>query len=495
MNGIKNFLPSVNVFSILAIFLGTWSLMWAQWENPLVDSITNTQIRKETMLQSLCIDDSGMVHLVWKHQRTPGWRIFYCTNSPNGTWSAPQEVADSMQANFDPAIAWWSQGEVPFVVYEQNSEICSAYLSGGLWQTYPVTINAQFDRSPSLAIDGWGLPHAAWITVDTATAQYKIAYATGYLVGPNISWSVQTLAGSELGPYGSGASPFIAVTADGVAHIVYRGGDYGNYHIHHAWNEAQGGIDWQYEILYSGNANDYSASMVIEDNGNYHLAVSGNDGWGFPGRVYYFRKPFGQAWQQYELASLGGSAAEPSLAVDYYGAPHIVWMETSGNFYTGNVYYSGKDSTGAWQASLVIGGDHFSPSLQVDQQGYGHVACHTGGNTSVYDIYHVKSSSVLTNVDEFENPIIGSGSAYLLRNYPNPVRTHTEVFYVLKYPGHVTLRIYNSIGEEVTTLVDETKLSGMHSVVWRPQDLSAGIYFFHLISNRSEKNRKCILLP
>jgi len=441
------------------------------------------------------MDDSGMVHLAWKHQRTPGWRIFYCTNSPGGIWGTPQEVADSMQANFDPAIAWWSQGRGPLVVYEQDSEIYSGYLSGSSWQTQPVTINAQFDRSPTIAVDGTELPHAAWITVDTVTAQYKIAYATGYLVGPNISWSVQTLIGSELGSYGSGASPFIAVTADGIAHIVYRGGDYGNYHIHHAWNEAQGGISWEYEILYSGNANDFSAAMVIGGDGDLHLAVSGNDGWGFPGRVYYFHKPYGQAWEQCELASLTCSAVQPSLDVDGNGTPHIVWMETSGNFYTGNIYYSGKDSIGAWQVSQVIGGDHFVPSFQIDQEGYGHVACHTGGNTSVYDIYHVKSSEVLTGVEEFEEPMGKNASGYILHSFPNPIQTQAEISYCITDPGQVSIRVYNSIGEKIAELVSEYRACGTYSVVWRPVGLSAGIYFLRFVTDRYGNTTKCVLLP
>jgi len=477
MNGAKNVLSSVNVFSAFVVLLSTGSLLWAQWGNPVIDTITNTQIRKETTLQSLCIDDSGMVHLVWKQQRTVGWRISYCTNSPAGTWGMIQEVGDSMQPNFDPGIAWSSVLGVPFVVYEQDSEIYAAHLAGNVWQAEPVDVT--------------GMVHAAWITDDSVSSEYKI----GYAIGDTTGWSVQTLSGSNLGPYGTGASPFIAVTPEGVAHVVYRGGDYGNYHIHHAWNDSQGGTNWNYEILYSGNANDFSAAMVIEGDGDYHLAVSGNDGWGFPGRAYYFHKPFGQAWQQPELASLSSSAAEPSLSVDGYGAPHITWMEMSGNFYTGNIYYSGEDSTGAWQVILVIGNDYFIPSFQIDQQGYGHLACYTGGNTGIYDIYHVKSSGVLTSVEEFKNPTAESGCCHILYNYPNPVRTHTEIFYGTKFPGHVTLKVCNSIGEEIATLVDESKSSGTHSVVWRPQGLSAGIYFFNLLTDKSEQTGKCVLLP
>lgn len=495
MNCSKDGCGFMKLLFLILISVQIPSLVYAQWQHPTIDTITNTQIRKQTTLQSLCIDDSDMVHLVWKHQVTGGWRIFYCTNSPAGAWGAPQEVGDTMQVAFDPAMAWSSAVGIPFVVYEQNEEIFVAYPSGGLWQAESITASAQLDCSPTIAIDGWGLPHAAWITDDPGTGDYKIAYASSYFAGPYLGWVVETLTGSYLGPYGTGATPFIAVTPEGAAHIVYRGGDYGNYHIHHAWKSAPTDTIWNYEILYSGNANDFSAAMAIELDGDLHLAMSGNDGWGFPGRVYYFHKPFGQTWQQYELASLAYSAVEPSLSIDGNGTPHITWMETSGNFYTGNIYYSGKDSPGGWRVSSVIGGDHFVPSFQIDQQGYGHVACHTGGNTTLYDIYHVKSSGVLTSIEEFRGPITESSSGYMLLSYPNPVRTHAEVIYNTMVPGHVTLKVYNSVGQEVACLVDEYRNAGGHSTVWRPQNLSAGIYFFTLRAGGSKYSRKCILFP
>lgn len=494
MNSSNDVFKLMRLSWMIVISIQMPTLLYGQWENPVVDTITNTQIRKETTLQSLCIDDSDMVHLVWKHQVTGGWRIFYCSNSPGGMWGTSQLVSDSIEVAFDPAMAWSSDIGVPFVVYAQNSEIYAAYPPGGVWEAGPVTSSTQPDVSPTIAVDGLGMPHAGWITEDSVSGDYKIGYASSYFAGPYLGWIVQTLAGSELGPYGLGASPFITATAEGLAHIVYRGGDYGNYHIHHAWKDWLGG-NWNYEILYSGNANDFSASMIIGEEGDLHLAVSGNDGWGFPGRVYYFHKPYGQAWEPYELASLSYSAVQPCLDVDASGTPHIVWMETSGNFYTGNIYYSGKDSAGVWQVSQVIGGDHGFPSFQMDQEGYGHVACHTGGNTSFYDIYHVKSSGVLTGMEELDNPAVERSYGYILSSVPNPVRTHAEISYCITRPGHVRIKVCNTIGEEITELVNEFKPCGTYSVVWQPEGLSAGIYFISLVPCRSEKIIKCVLLP
>lgn len=481
------------IVCVTICFTGAASFGRAQWQNPVIDTITNTQVEKMTALQSLVIDDSDMVHIVWEEETATGWRVFYCTNCPNGTWGAPQVVGDTMQPASDPAVTWSSEFETPFIVYEQNSEIYAAPLPNGPWE--PITANAQLDCSPTIAVDGAGFPHAAWITDDPGSGQYKIGYAAGLVVvGTSIVWDIQTLAGSYLGPYGTGASPFIVVTSDGVAHIVYRGGDYGSYHIHHAWNDTVAGTAWNYEILYSGNANDFSSAMAIETDGDLHLAVSGNDGWGFPGRVYYLYKPAGQAWQPYALASLSYSATGPSIAVDDDGDPHIVWMETSGNFYTGAIFYSGKGQSGNWQVSSVIGMDHFFPSFGIDGAGYGHVACHTGGNTMLWDIYHVRSSGQLAVREELEVPAVVSGPFRMLYNLPNPVKGQTQITYNHVAAGPVTLRVYNSAGEAVATLVDEEKTAGIYAANWRPEGLAAGIYFLRLESGGSVQAAKCVLV-
>jgi hypothetical protein len=479
--------PFLRFCSLLAVAVGT---TWAQWGNPVVDTITATQAREETSLQSLCIDDSGWVHLVWKQQQMLGWRIFYCTNSPTGIWSVPEEVGDSTAASFNPGIAVSSGSGIPFVAFQQDEEIYLAYRTGAIWHRNPITSNTQLDCSATIAVDATGLVHLAWITDDPLSGQYKIAYA----MGDTLYCNVQTLAGSDLGPFGTGAAPFIAVSPEGIAHVVYRGGDYGNYHIHHAWNDSLGSADWNYEILYSGNANDFSSAMVIENDGDCHLAVSGNDGWGFPGKVFYLSRPANQPWQQYELASLMGSATEPALSIDNYGAPHIVWMETSGNLYTGNIFYSNKDSTGTWQVTSVIGTDHFFPSFQVDQQGYGHFSCHTGGNTGDYDVYHVRSSGVLTGLHESENAIAAGSYYCILGNHPNPVQGSTTIWYHTAISGYVTLKVYNSVGEEVAVLVSEFMPAGTYKMTWQPNQLSAGVHFLRLTIGEADHATKCLIL-
>lgn len=478
-------------FIIFIIFLIGTSPVWAQWENATIEPITNTQVRKETVTQSLDLDSNDHAHLVWKQmQENNSWHIYYSTNSPTGVWLPPQEVGDSTQSSSSPALAFSSISFQPFIVFEQESEIYFAYQSESIWQRQQVTYNAQLDCSPTIAVDNLGNIHLAWITDDLDTGEYKIAYA----FGDTTNWDIQTLVGSNLGPYGTGASPYIAVSSQGITHIVYRGGTYGDYHIHHTWNDSYGGSNWSYEIIVSGNINDFSSVLVIEDDSDLHLAVSGNDGWGFPGRVYYLYQPDGQIWEPYELSSLTYSAVNPSIALDANGNPHIIWMETSGNFYTGNIFYSHKEESGNWQVSSVISGDYFYPSFKVDNQGFGHIGCNTGGNTGNYDIYHIQSGESLTPSEVFPLYEQGLHSCYLSQNYPNPFNCHTTINYHIPVIAMVTIKVYNILGEEVAVLVEQFHSPGSYQTKLDIKDLVSGIYFYRIQAGAFTQTKKCLIL-
>jgi hypothetical protein len=489
MQRISHYRIPINIACVCMLLCAAVMPLQAQWQNCAVDTLTNTQIRKQTDIQSLDLDSLDFCHLVFKHDAAVGWSMYYTTNSPAGTWQALELVNDTDQVCYSPALAVSPVTDEPYITYEDDSDICFAWPTPSGWQQHMVTSDDRLDCCATIAIDEPGRVHLAWITEDSLTLDYKIAYA----IGDSTDWNVQILFGSELGPYGTGAVPYIAVTETGIAHIVYRGGDYGDYHIHHAWNDSVGSHTWNYEIVTSGNVNDFAASLVIDDDDGLHLAMSGNDGWGFPGRVYYRHQPAGQTWQPYELASATNSAVGPSLALDAGGIPHIIWEQTSGNFYTGHMYYSYKDTSGAWQVAYVIGGDHFAPSFQIDNAGFGHVACHSGGNTGNYDIFHVTSADPLTSVQEYSARTMSASNHYLY-HYPQPVTEYATFNYSIPTGSYVTLRIFNSLGQEITTLVNTYQPAGQYQRTWTVTDLAPGVYFYSLQAGDYSVTDKMIIV-
>jgi hypothetical protein len=64
-------------------------------------------------------------------------------------------------------------------------------------------------------------------------------------------------------------------------------------------------------------------------------------------------------------------------------------------------------------------------------------------------------------------------------NYPNPFNSHTIIQYDLKYPMHVSITIYNLLGQPVVTLLDEDKEAGYHHARWDAK-VASGVYIYRL---------------
>ncbi|HSW53762.1 MAG TPA: T9SS type A sorting domain-containing protein [Ignavibacteriaceae bacterium] len=82
----------------------------------------------------------------------------------------------------------------------------------------------------------------------------------------------------------------------------------------------------------------------------------------------------------------------------------------------------------------------------------------------------------------------------LMQNYPNPFNPVTTISYLLPKNGLVTLKVFDILGTEVTSLVNETQEAGSYSVTFNASQLPSGIYFYTLTSNNFMTTKKLILL-
>jgi len=87
----------------------------------------------------------------------------------------------------------------------------------------------------------------------------------------------------------------------------------------------------------------------------------------------------------------------------------------------------------------------------------------------------------------------------LKQNYPNPFNPETEIEYHLQRSVHVTLEVYNLLGQKVRTLVDEYQRSGLYSADWdgtndQGNAVSSGIYFCRLLVDESSQTKRMVLL-
>ena len=82
----------------------------------------------------------------------------------------------------------------------------------------------------------------------------------------------------------------------------------------------------------------------------------------------------------------------------------------------------------------------------------------------------------------------------LEQNYPNPFNPSTEIAYRITKSGLVTLRVYDLLGREVTTLVNEVKQPGEYRARWNASRFGSGAYFYRLSAGSSVLVRKMVLL-
>ncbi len=82
----------------------------------------------------------------------------------------------------------------------------------------------------------------------------------------------------------------------------------------------------------------------------------------------------------------------------------------------------------------------------------------------------------------------------LSQNYPNPFNPSTVIKYSIPKESNVSLKIYNLLGQEVKTLVDETKAPGNYTVSFNAKDFGSGIYFYSLKAGNFYQVKKMMLV-
>lgn len=82
----------------------------------------------------------------------------------------------------------------------------------------------------------------------------------------------------------------------------------------------------------------------------------------------------------------------------------------------------------------------------------------------------------------------------LKQNYPNPFNPSTTIEFSLPKKEQVSLKIFNSIGDEVATLVNEALPAGIHNWAWNAADVASGVYFFRLQAGGFIETKKLVLM-
>ena len=109
-----------------------------------------------------------------------------------------------------------------------------------------------------------------------------------------------------------------------------------------------------------------------------------------------------------------------------------------------------------------------------------------------YGIILKTTDGGLSNI---ENMVAGITSQYnLYQNYPNPFNSATNIQFQLPQASRVEITVFNILGHEVATILNEKRQAGIHQVGFDASELPGGVYFYRLQAGNFTATRKFILM-
>ncbi len=231
------------------------------------------------------------------------------------------------------------------------------------------------------------------------------------------------------------------------------------------WSTSNGGLNWKPRVI----ANDPVLDLYIV-NPDSVFALSGDYKFG---AVYFFTSDQGHNWGSFPL-NYFGPASTISFRTKKEGWISLGYAQKF--FYTinGGTNWSitdPPDSTAIFEFT-------FSDSLH----GWG-----VGANGAI-----IKYNPMTVQINT--NSINSPEDFFLYQNYPNPFNPKTIINYQLSMPGFVSLKVFDALGKEVTTLVNDKQNAGTYTVEFDSGNLSSGIYFYELTVGDINMVKKMVLL-
>ncbi|MCX7985181.1 MAG: T9SS type A sorting domain-containing protein [Bacteroidetes bacterium] len=218
----------------------------------------------------------------------------------------------------------------------------------------------------------------------------------------------------------------------------------------------------------------------------YITALIANSPFGsFPGAVY-------AATQKKIYAAFGSTIVKWEQVFDApitFG-PACLAVKNYNEVYCGTQYCGIYRSTNyGYNNSWLSYNDGFRNDI-----GYVYSLIVSGDNTGYAGIKNdgVYSTSGVTDITDLHTSI--PTKVVLFQNYPNPFNPTTTIQFTVPTRTFVTLKIYDILGREIATLVNERKEPGSYSVDWDAKELGSGVYFYRLQTETFNQTRKLLLI-
>ncbi len=219
----------------------------------------------------------------------------------------------------------------------------------------------------------------------------------------------------------------------------------------------------------------------------------------------YFKVESSEGNSYLRIDSLHGKVYEADLTTT--PTSEVVIDDLLANYHqTANIYYNHEYNNFVYYLSSLVhpltnsGSEIFKVVQLNNSQNYFYRCSNIGivlayfkrESDNEYVIYNLLSYSILNGSDDSTEIIPLAFN--LSQNYPNPFNPSTTINFSIKEAGLVTLKVYDILGREVTTLVNENLSEGIYNKVFSASGLSSGIYFYSLKAGKFSETKKMLLI-
>ena len=304
------------------------------------------------------------------------------------------------------------------------------------------------------------------LSVDRQGNQYGWSFWKLYIKIPGHQWMIDT-AGLNM----SGVdyiSSFSDNNPNGIVYVAVNR----NYSGFSLFRQTIGDTSWQ--EVDASPVSQAEARIKSDNDGNIYLVTN-------KGNIYRYD---GSTWTEIPQPPNLGAAYTHQFIVDKNG---VLWASFSDALYSyfttlRGVWFTENDGatwnfTGLDSVTIRMLATHGDSVFALTD--------HNGE-------YTFTTSSIVNTVTQRNNAV--PGSYRLFQNYPNPFNPTTTIRYQLPAAGHVTLKVYDILGREVATLVNEVQKAGTYSERFDASKLSSGVYIYSIKTGNYFAAKKLLLM-
>ena len=321
-----------------------------------------------SIVPSLTVDNTGNVYIVWADSTPDEWDILFSQKSPEGEWTAFENITNSTERSTSPKIAVDGSGNIHLVwvkgpSFPEDKIYYSMKPMGGSW-TEPIQISEGWGAIPSIGIDDAGNVHVIWMD-----GYYR--RKSGGSWGP-----IETIPS----PSHYCRNPAMAVSSGGDVHVVFEPG-YDPSEVYYIMKPSGGSWTEPFNVS-ENNTNSWASDVAVDDDGNAYASWTEME---TDQVCFRMRSPTGVWSEKDSIPDIEGDPWITKIETDGETV-YFVWSAGIQHY---DIYYNTRDTNGFWSNIINLSetsDDALLASIILDPQYNLHIAWQdkTPGNFDIF---------------------------------------------------------------------------------------------------------------